>query len=175
MEKRDIHNVNGNYAKYLDKFIRDSTIIKKNKKIILEFLRDAELGKTIKNRAKKKIGISRRYKYLYYMKSVSFWLNKPFTDVTQKDMEEFILNLERDNIKKRQPIARKKEYSDATKLDIKKSIIKLYKYLAGKHNKTKYLSLINWIDTSLKEIEIPALSRKEIEKVANICTLLNPV
>jgi len=167
MEKLDIHKVKATYRIALARFQKDKTILPANKKLILEFLRDAELGKTIKNRAKKKIGESRLAKYLYRLRDLSHYFNKSFLAVTEKDMEQFIYALERGKIAG-------KKWKERTKVDIKNNIKKFWKWLyAGKKAKRdEYgdLRIINWIDTSLKEKEIPAITREEAEILANACS-----
>jgi len=82
MEKLDIHKVKESYNKAIDYFKKDKTVLPENKKLILQFLRDAELGKTIKNKAKKKIREGRLIKYLYRLRDLSKYFRKPFTNVT---------------------------------------------------------------------------------------------
>lgn len=166
MEKLDIHNIKKTYRRALARFQKDKAILPENKRIILQFLRDAELGKTIKNRAKKKIAEGRLSKYLYRLRDLSNYFNKPFRAVTQKDMERFIYDLERDKIK---------EYSERTKVDIKNNIKKFWRWLytgkKAKRDEYGNLDIINWIDTSLEEKEIPALTREEVEMLANACDI----
>jgi len=166
MEKLDIHGIKEQYVTALDRFNKDKTILSENKKLILEFIRDAELGKTIKNKAKKKIGEARLTKYLYRLRDLSKYFKKPFTKITQKDMERFIYALEKNKIKG-------KKFKERTKVDIKNNIKKFWKWLyAGKKAKRDEvgdLEIINWIDTSLKEQEIPALTREEVELLVNAC------
>ena len=167
MEKLDIHGIKERYCKALARFKKDKTVLAANKKLILEFLRDAELGKTIKNRAKKKIGESRLAKYLYRLRDLSNYFNKSFRAVTQKDMERFIYDLERDRVKG-------KKYKERTKVDIKNNIKKFWKWLydgkKAKRDEYGNLNIVNWIDTSLKEEDIPALTREEVEILANACS-----
>ncbi|MFQ5821695.1 MAG: hypothetical protein ACE5I5_17050, partial [Candidatus Heimdallarchaeota archaeon] len=167
MEKLDIHGIRERYRKALARFKKDKTLLAVNKRLILEFLRDAELGKTIKNRAKKKIGESRLAKYLYRLRDLSNYFKKSFRTVTQKDMERFIYDLERDKTKG-------KKYKERTKVDIKNNIKKFWKWLydgkKAKRDEYGNLHIVNWIDTSLKEEEIPALTREEVEILASACS-----
>lgn len=166
IEKLDIYKIKEKYHKTLARFEKEKIVLAANKKLILEFLKDAELGKTIKNRAKKKIGEARLMKYLYRLRDLSNYFNKYFKAVTPKDMERFIYDLERDKIKG-------KKYKERTKVDIKNNIKKFWKwlYVGKKAKRDEYgnLEIVNWIDTSLKEKEIPALSREEVEILANAC------
>ena len=82
--KISIHN--RNIQKRIDS-IKDWEISQEDKKDILKFLEDLELGKV--NRGKK-VGESRRLKYLDILKiPLTFW-NKPTSKITLKDMEDFV-------------------------------------------------------------------------------------
>jgi len=160
--KIDIHNVIKKYESALIHLEHNEDIIQQNKKLILKFLGDCELGKTIKKGQKKKIGAGRCLKMMSMLKIMSRWLNKPFDKVSEDDMEAMIIGLERDKFK-----GSKDKYSDNTKADFKKILRKFYKWLYGK-NET-YPELVSWIDTTAKEIEIPALKKHEIEKMIELC------
>ena len=147
------------YEKRLKRFRNSKFHISQNKKLILQFLKDCELGKTIKNHQKKKIGPGRCYKYLLILSQLSRWLNREFDKAAEKDMEHLISNLEKDRYKKKNG----KNFSDETKADFKKTIKKFYKWLYG--NNEHYPDLVDWIDTYVKEKEIPALTREEIERM----------
>ena len=99
-ERIDIQNAEKKFGDYLLKLPKDESIIPENRKIILTFLRDAELGKTIRNAEKKKIGYGRLLRVGGILKIMSHtWFMKPFTQVTQLDMEDFVLKLEKGKIK----------------------------------------------------------------------------
>ena len=157
--KIDVHNTKRNYERALRKLKTDRRIIKENKKLILDFIKDCKLGKTIKHREKKKIGDSRCLRYMFDLRKLSNWFHKPFDEVTQKDMEKFITDLENDKLKKQD----KSKYSDRTKVDIKKTLKKFYKWLEG--NNDHYPEIVSWIDTYIKAPEIPALTREEVERM----------
>lgn len=157
--KIDIHHRKARYETTLGKFQIDDNIISENKTLILSFLRDCQLGKTIIGKSKKKIGIARCLKYLGILKQLSIWFDKPFNDVTQSDMEKIIHNLEMDVFRKKSG----NKYSDATKVDIKKAIKKFWKWKDGM-NKI-YPELVEWIDTFDTIKEIRAITRGEITKM----------
>jgi len=161
MEKLDIHKLKESYNRTLTRFKKDKRVLSTNKRLILEFIKDAEIGKTIKNRAKKKIREARLIKYLYRLRDASRYFEKPLPKVTQRDMERFIQDLEKDNIK---------QYKESTKVDIKNNIRKFWNWLY-ETKRIKSLKIIDWIDTSLEEEEIPALSREEAELLANACDI----
>ena len=62
--KIDIHQRALKFQRYLDAIKVDDSMNQDNKQLILDFIRDCSLGKTIKGRAKKKIGPARCLKYL---------------------------------------------------------------------------------------------------------------
>ncbi|MEP0828490.1 MAG: site-specific integrase [bacterium] len=164
--KIDIHQRGLKYQRYLSNLENDLSIYPENRTLILDFLRDCELGKTVLGRAKKKIGKARCLKYLELLRQISRFFSKPFNEISQSDMEHFILDLENDRIitKAGGP------YSASTKLDFKKTIKKFWKWKDG-DNRT-YPRLVEWIDTCEPLKEFPALSRSEIEmmmdRTANI-------
>ena len=75
------------YEQKLEKFKADKNVIPENKKIILDYLADCKRGMN-----RKKIGPSRRYKYLLDVPKFSQLFDKPFTDVTDKDIEKYYLH-----------------------------------------------------------------------------------
>ena len=160
--KIDIHNVQRSYVTALRSFENSESVLPENKKLVLKFLHDCELGKTIKKSQKKKIGQGRCLKMLNMLKTMSLWLGKPFDKVSQDEMEAMIIGLERDKLK-----GRKKKYSENTKADFKKILKKFYKWLWG--NNETYPEIVSWIDTSAKDIEIPALRKDEIDKMIELC------
>lgn len=159
-EKKDIHRIKERYDTAIKSIEKDKGIIKENKEIILRFLRDCELGKTIKGRQKKKIGKGRLLRASSILKSMSKeWFRKPFDKVTQPEMERFISDLENGKTLSHKG----KPYTEETKVTIKKFIKKFYKWLMG--DGIRYPEIIDWIDTSGKQAEIPALRKQEIEKL----------
>ena len=63
IEKKDIHNRKREFENALASLENDDAIIKRNKELILEFIRDCRLGKTLKKRQKKVIGVARCTKW----------------------------------------------------------------------------------------------------------------
>ncbi len=169
LQKKDIHNREKQFNNARIKLEMDEVIIKKNRDFILRFIRDCRLGKTLKNRQKKSIGVARCLKYIQILRQVSEWLNKPFNVVSQSDMEKMIENLENDHykyqyLKKDGRVSKTCNYAHSTKLDYKKTIRKFYKWLLG--NNKHYPELVDWIDTYDIVKEIPAISREDVEKLA---------
>ncbi len=168
-EKKDIHNLEKNYHTTYEKLENDSCIILKNKNLIINFLRDSRLGKTLKNRRKKVVEKARCLKYLQLLTRLSSWINIPFDEVNQTDMEKFIEDLENDKyryvIKTRSgDITKSSKFKHSTKLDYKKTLKKFYKWLFG--NNEHYPPHVDWIETYDIVNEISSNSREQAEYLA---------
>jgi len=160
-EIRKIQNPNKYYLA-LEKLKSGKTKIinPKNKKLILKFLEDAELGRTILKGQKKKIQPGRLHRMLGLLLNMDhLWFKKPFDEVNEDDMNYFVLNLERGIIKSN----RGKPYTWETQSTIKKFIRKYYKYLFGENQ--FYPRLVQFIDTSTRIPEIKAISKDECDKL----------
>jgi len=151
-DRIDIHNISLRYQVALRNFELDRHVNERNRDVIIRFLWDCKIGKTIKGRAKKKIGEPRLLKYLYMLKRLSSWLGKPFDEVEQKDMEKLVANIEDDVYKNMN-----KNLSDETKLDYKKTLKKFYKWL-------ELPGLVEFMDMSYTPKDVPALTREEAEE-----------
>ena len=164
-EKLDVHNRKREFETYHRNLVNDKTMIPRNKEHLLKFIRDCRLGKTLRNRQRKVIGDARCTKYIHILKRISEWLNKPFEEVTQEDMESFIEGLENDKYlgKVGYRGTRLIKLSHSTKVDYKKILKKFYKWLLGKND--QYPEIVDWIETYDPEKEIPALRREEVEKM----------
>ncbi len=128
-----------------------------NRRLILTFIRDCRLGKTVIGKSKRRIGDARCLKYIHILRQLSGWFAKPFTSVTQDDMEAFVERLESGRILSYKGIA----FSEATKADIKKTIKKFWKWKDG--NNRQYPPLVEWIETIEPVKAIPALTKDQIE------------
>jgi integrase len=154
-DKIDIHYMDQRYEVAIRKLELDESINKRNKELILKFIWDCKVGKTVKGRAKKKIGKLRIMKYLYTLKTLSGWFGKPFDEVSQEEMERLVTDIE-DNVYKN----RKNNYSEETKLDYKKTLKKFYKWLC-------HAELVEFMDMSVRPKDVPAISREEAETLVN--------
>lgn len=162
--KLDIHNLTLRHQSQEKKLLDDPAISEKNKQLIRDFVRDCELGKTILDGQKKQLGPSRLLKYLTLMRHIAHWLKKDFDTVTQKDMEELVLGLEKDLIK----TAHGKSFRHNTKRDYKVALRKFYKWLLGENQ--VYPPIVRWIDTRDILTEIPCLRKEEIERMSELAT-----
>lgn len=164
--KIDIHQRKKTFERALSKLEVDGSLISENRELILRFIRDCRLGKTVLGRAKKRIGVARCLKYIGILRHLSRWFAKSFDDVSQDDMENLVEKLEDDRLK----MFNGKKYSEATKVDIKKTIKKFWKWKDGK-NKV-YPELVEWIESYDPVKEVPALTREEVDKMIEGTTSL---
>ncbi|MDO8623239.1 MAG: site-specific integrase [archaeon] len=135
-------------------------LIPDNKDLILHFLNDAEIGRTILKGQKRKIKPGRLQRMLgLLLKMDREWLKKAFNEVSEDDMNNFILNLERGIIKS----SKGESYTWETQSTIKKFIRKYYKYLLG--DGENYPKLVQFIDTSTRMLEVKGLSKQENDKL----------
>jgi len=150
------------YYKALEKLRTEKIylLVPKNKELILQFLRDAEIGRTILKGQKRKIKPGRLQRMLgLLLKMDREWLKKPFNEVSEDDMNNFILNLERGIIKS----SKGEPYTWETQSTIKKFIRKYYKYLLGEGE--NYPRLVQFIDTSTRMLEVKGISKQENDKL----------
>jgi len=159
-DKRDIYGREEIYNKRLNVFKKNHSV---DKEIILEYLRDCELGKVIKNRAKKKMDVATRYKQLIHLARISRIIKKSFLKMTQQDLEEFILSLERGKYKK---MTDNKPLSQATIVTYK---LIFRKFILWVNAQKKRKLDVSFIDTYREEIEISAFTREEVEKLMGRC------
>ncbi|NQV15380.1 site-specific integrase [bacterium] len=165
---RDIHSRKRSFQLALANLKNDDVINQSNRDLILDFINDCSLGKTVKKKQKKRIGPARCLKYIQILKRISGWLGKPFDNVEQSDMEKLITNLEND-IYQKINVSQNRVFADSTKLDYKNTLRKFYKWLFG--NNTHYPELVDWIDTREEYTEVPALSRDEVERLLLVCNV----
>ena len=148
----DIHKHEIYLARKLERIQNDPNISNHNRKIILKYLQDSTLGKTIKKGQKKVIGPSRNIEVAgYLIKMSNEWFKKDLDKVTQGDMEKFVLDMDKGVLLTQFGTP----YSSEKKSNIRKFIRKFYKYLLcdGKF----YPELVDWIDTSKKDSQIEAV------------------
>lgn len=151
-DKIDIHRTVEKCDKALRRLEADEVMNQKNKELIIRFLWDCKMGKTIKKGAKKKIGERRVLKYLYGLKTLSCWLEKAFDEASQAEMEKLVMDID-ENVHKNGEVC----YTDETKVDFKRIIRKFFGWL-GKAEMVKFM------DMSCKAKEVPAITREEVEE-----------
>lgn len=157
--KIDIHNRKEQYELALKCLDKDELVSQKNKELILKFLKDCEDGKTLRNRQRKKIGISRLNRLLDLLKNFAKWFNKSFEEVTQTDLDKIISDLEKDIFKKKNGM----NFSQSSKAYYKKSFKKFNKWLQeNKINTSLDCGLFETYEI-MKEVE--AITKEEVEKM----------
>jgi len=150
------------YYQALEKIKSDklSLSVPENKQLILQFLYDAEIGRTILKGQKRKIKPGRLQRMLgILLKMDREWFKKPFNVISEEDMNTFIINLERGLIKS----SKGTPYTWETQSTIKKFIKKYYKYLLGEGE--SFPKLVKFIDTSTRLLEIKSLTKQENDKL----------
>ena len=158
--KIDIHGFSNQIRYGEARLSRDQSISEKNKQLILQFLRDCELGKTVKKGQKKKIGKARQMKYMSTLHQLAVWIGSDFDCVTQAKMEDLVLGIENDRFVKKNG----SPFTESVKRDFKVCLRKFYKWLFG--NNETYPELVSWIDTRDVVPEIRCLAREEIERMS---------
>lgn len=155
-EKIDIHQTERVFESEMNRLMKNENIINRNKELILKFVEDCRLGRTIKGRTKKKIGKRRILRYIFDLRMFSGWMGKPFDKVTQGEMEKIVFGIEDNNYKKKTG----DNYSERTKHDFKKTLLKFYKWL-------NLSGLLDFMDMSYEAKEVPAITRQEVETLIN--------
>ena len=162
--KLDIHNRKEEYESVLKNFLADPLISQENKEIVNRFLLDCENGKTLRNRAKKKIGLARISRIITLMSHFARWFNKPFNQLTQEDLERVINNLEHDFYQKlnskRQPSG---NYSQSSKCYFKKTFKKFNRWM--QENKINPNLDCGYIETFEVIKEVEAISKEDTESM----------
>lgn len=174
-EKIEVHNETKRYERRLRSLKEDKNINPENKKVMLSFLKDCELGKI----SRKPCGPARLMKYIYLLTRLNqMFENKPFKKLTSKDIEKVITNLRKGeykrqlvhlvkigkNKKKLVKIETDKPLDIETVSDFEMTTKRLVAYIFEKGD--KYQKLAGWIKPKHTIKEIPALSREEVEKLA---------
>lgn len=148
----DIHKLDRYFDHKKRAILQDKQLSDYNRETILRYLKESELGKTLRKGQKRTIGAGRNIQaagILYLM--CKDWFKKDLNKITERDMEEFILNLDKGIIKSE----RNRPYASESKSNIKKFIRKFYKWLLG--DNVNYPKLVEWIDTSKETAEIGAV------------------
>jgi integrase len=153
--KIDIHKRTHQYEREVRRLEADTTMNPRDKELMLKFVWDCKMGKTLSGKSRKKVGEARILKYIQTLRVLSGWVGKPFEEVTQEDMEKLVYGIE-ENVYKR----REENYSEETKADYKKALRKFYKWL-GKPGLVEFISL------TVKPKDVPALKREEAEALVN--------
>jgi integrase len=136
-----------------------------NKKVTQELIRHLQLGKSLLNRNRKPIGDRTSAKYNIWLTKLSKWLGKPFSQLTQLDVDNFRTSLRNDEIRDNTG----KPYSASTKRDIEIKMLKTVLQFVKKPEMALYSTQYN----ELKEVA--ALSKEEVENVISQSKLRDKV
>lgn len=162
MDKIDIHHSEKNYNEALELLKKD--VSKKNYILIKEYLDASAIGKAAqKNARRKQVGIRARLKNLYLLKVAVKFFKKDLNTLKEADMEQFIKALNENSIKKNDG----RSYSEQTKANIKKTLIIFLRYTLK--DSVLFAKMTDWIETSYKKKEIPALTESEIKTILSKC------
>lgn len=153
--KIDIHNRSHQYEMEIRRLETDTSMNARDKELMIKFVWDCKMGKTLNGKSRKKVGEARILKYLQTLRVLSGWLGKPLEEVTQEDMETLVYGIEENTHKRRE-----RNYTEETKADYKKTLRKFYKWL-GKPGLVEFISL------TVKPKDVPALKREEAETMVN--------
>jgi integrase len=165
------------YERAVQTFEQDQVVSQHNKELVLRFAREAALGKTVLNRARKRIGYSRLSSYFVHLTTVIHAVRKDLDAVTQEDMECFIEALDRGAITARHKLRHGRvvvtshgKLSERYRVDLKVTLKKFYKWLWG--NCKTYPAIVEWIDTYVEPKEISALTPTEVERMVDCATTI---
>ncbi|MFA5992439.1 MAG: tyrosine-type recombinase/integrase [Candidatus Pacearchaeota archaeon] len=168
--KIEIHNSERQFARSKELLMQDPLICKENKEIILQFILDCEMGKTLRNTSKKKIETRRLTRLVDILRNFSHWFNKPFNEITQEDLERVIFKLEKGEYKKKfttrvngEFVVRltDKPYSNGSVVYFKKVLKKFDRWLkVNKINLNLDMGYVEIIEQTQTDFEI--ITRKEL-------------
>ena len=153
--KISIHNRNLESRKQA---LMEWKIPEKEKKYLLKFLEDLELGKVNKGI---KITEARQIKYLDIIKTPLEFFNKLSNKLTLKDIEKFDKELSSNKLKS----YKKTPFADSTKVDMKRTLKIYLKWRLG----DKARKLTDWFDLRIKRKTPDYLSEQEVTKVYKSC------
>ncbi len=161
----DVQGSQKNYERTLARFKIDSKISDHNRTLVLKFIRDAAVSKTILGKSKKRIGPSRLRSYMNHLRHLIYHVEKDIDKLTQENMEDFIEAMEQNQIRCRDD--KQKAFSAAYKVDIKISIRRFYTWLLGDNRRIP--EIVEWFDMSFDEKETTALTPAEVQRLIDHC------
>jgi len=155
-----------NYRRTIEKLEFRKDVSSRNTYLIKNFCKDCLEGRTVVNRKKKKVGLGAVMKYLFGLIVMARHMKKDFDKLPADDKDNptirsFVAGLDNGKILNKSA----KPYTEKTRADIKKTLRKFYKWLYGEN--ITYPRLVQYVDTSHEEAEIPALTREEVFFWAN--------
>jgi len=160
-EKIQVHDYGRQFNATIHKLRKRKDVRPRNKKLIEQFCNDCLEGRTEARKQKKKISVAGIRKYLFSLIVVAKHFPKDFDKVEADDKDEptvraFVRALEENKLRK----DKGGPYSEKTKRDIKVTLRKFFKWLFG--DNVVFPRCVRYIDTSVSDGEVPALSRDEV-------------
>lgn len=153
MPKIDIHNSIHYKETALEKFKGNEKISDSQKKNLIRFVEECEIGKN-----GKKVGAGRLATYIGNLKRLYFYFRKDLDKITEQDAVKFYKNLETDRFKTKK--------GRALKPSAKNEFIKIFKkYLRWCWDEQKYKTIAGWIKKYGDMTELSAISLDEAEKM----------
>ncbi len=173
---KDIYKFDMYLQRKMERIRTDPELSEGNRELILRYLKESQLGKTVRKGQKREIGPGRNLQTAGYLTMMAKdWFKKDLDKVTQEDMEKFVMELNTGVIttSRRNPGHKETPYSDGTKSNIKKFVRKFYKWLL--EDNKRFPDLVEWIDTSQKETEVEAIKglNKGVWEIVEIIPVLN--
>lgn len=155
VEKLDIHKTDFNFEYYYNR-LDGKEMSKRQVDQIRKFILEAQIGKN----SKKKVGKHRLIANLQSFFKLANYFKKDFDKLTEEDIIKFSQDLENNRIKQRNGT----QYKESSKNELIRS---LKRYLKWIWNEKDYNKKIRWVKEFEESSEVPALSMKEIETLAN--------
>lgn len=154
------------HEKTLKKLASREDVSERNKQLIKEFCKDCREGRTVVNRKRKKVGLGAVNKYLFGLIVIARYTQVDFDKLSAGDknnpvIRKFVADLDDGTIRNKTG----RPYTEKTRADIKITLRKFYKWLYGEN--VAYPPLVQYVDTSHEDGEIPALTRDEVMYWAN--------
>ncbi len=130
---------------------------KSNQEVINDLINHLKLGKPILNKRRVPIGKVTEDHYRTWLGHLDKWLNKSFLDLCDLDIDEFRKRLKNDEIRRNDG----KTYKSSVKKDVEQKFLKTLLCYVNKPE------LALFVVGYAEDVEIPALSKEEVEKIIN--------
>jgi integrase len=128
--------------------LNESSVLPKNKKLILDFVQHIQLQGLTKPRV---------LFYLQRLNHIGLWVSKDFSKCTKKDIEQLVKKIN------------DKDYTEHTRIDYLGTVKRLFKWLRNFEGKQGLPEEVAWIKTTLKndrkQLPEDLLSQEEVEKM----------
>jgi len=129
--------------------------MRSNERVAADLIAHLRLGKPLANKRRVPIADRTAYKYGIWLRKLDAWLGKSFLELSDADVDGFRERLKGDVF--RQNCG--KPYDESTKRDVEVKFLKTLLYFVGKPELALFVSYYK------EDVEIPAISKKEVEAV----------